>query len=129
DESEALSPANVQGWAMFPFPGGAPTPALLPFGRGPCPARGRRPGTLVVTLPTSGYFHYVGSGNTIQPMPAAPLLQIELLPASVEGTEILRGLDLPVGSGEAHALMRPNGPGKTTRANTLLRHPEHDATA
>ena len=37
-------------------------------------------------------FHYLGSGNRLTMMPAAPLLQIDGLRVSVEGTEILRGL-------------------------------------
>ncbi|MCU1462807.1 MAG: FeS assembly ATPase SufC [Acidimicrobiales bacterium] len=62
-------------------------------------------------------------------MPAAPLLQIEGLHVSVEGTEILRGLDLTVGAGEVHALMGPNGSGKSTLANTLLGNPDYEVTA
>ena len=60
---------------------------------------------------------------------AAPLLQVENLRASVEGTEILKGLDLTVGVGEVHALMGPNGSGKSTLANTLLGNPAYEVTA
>jgi Fe-S cluster assembly ATP-binding protein len=62
-------------------------------------------------------------------MPAAPLLQIEDLHVAVEGTEILRGLDLAVGAGEVHALMGPNGSGKSTLANTLLGNPDYEVTS
>lgn len=54
---------------------------------------------------------------------AAPLLAIDDLRASVDGTPILKGVTLTVARGEIHALMGPNGSGKSTLANVLLGHP------
>jgi Fe-S cluster assembly ATP-binding protein len=61
-------------------------------------------------------------------MAAAPLLEIDDLHVTVDGSEILRGLSLTVADGEIHALMGPNGSGKSTLANTLLANPAYRVT-
>lgn len=47
------------------------------------------------------------------------MLRIKNLHVSIEGREILKGLDLEVGPGEVHAIMGPNGTGKSTLANVI----------
>ena len=58
-----------------------------------------------------------------------PVLEIRDLHVSVDGTEILRGVDLAVGAGEIHTLMGPNGSGKSTLAKTLLGDPAYEITS
>jgi Fe-S cluster assembly ATP-binding protein len=55
-----------------------------------------------------------------------PDLEIQNLHVSVEGKEILKGLDLAVSRGKMHALMGPNGSGKSTLANTIMGHPGYE---
>lgn len=56
------------------------------------------------------------------------MLEIRNLHASVEGKEILKGVDLVVGDGEVHVLMGPNGSGKSTLSNVLVGHPRYEVT-
>jgi Fe-S cluster assembly ATP-binding protein len=58
----------------------------------------------------------------------ASQLEIKNLHVSVEGKEILKGLNLIVNQGEVHALMGPNGSGKSTLAYALSGHPKYVVT-
>jgi Fe-S cluster assembly ATP-binding protein len=55
-------------------------------------------------------------------------LVIKDLHVSIEGKEILKGLSLTVRQGETHAIMGPNGTGKSTLAYTLMGHPSYTVT-
>ena len=56
-------------------------------------------------------------------------LVVRNLHAHIDGNEILRGVDLTVGQGQVHALMGPNGTGKSTLAYALMGHPSYEITA
>ncbi|MCM3337954.1 Fe-S cluster assembly ATPase SufC [Paenibacillus sp. MER TA 81-3] len=50
------------------------------------------------------------------------------LKATIEGKEILKGIDLEMKGGEIHAIMGPNGTGKSTLAAALMGHPKYEVT-
>lgn len=55
-------------------------------------------------------------------------LIIKNLHVKVDETEILKGVDLTIKSGEVHAVMGPNGTGKSTLAYALMGHPKYEVT-
>ncbi len=57
------------------------------------------------------------------------ILEVRGLCASVNGIEILKGLDFTVKSGEVHAIMGPNGSGKSTFSKVLAGHTAYEVTA
>ncbi|TVY10471.1 Fe-S cluster assembly ATPase SufC [Paenibacillus cremeus] len=61
-------------------------------------------------------------------MANSPQFIIDGLKATVEGKEILKGLSLSIKGGEVHAIMGPNGTGKSTLASTLMGHPKYEVT-
>ncbi|MFX3616892.1 MAG: Fe-S cluster assembly ATPase SufC [Sporolactobacillus sp.] len=58
-----------------------------------------------------------------------PELQIKDLHVSVEDKSIVKGFDLDIKGGEIHALMGPNGTGKSTVASAIMGHPKYEVTA
>ena len=56
------------------------------------------------------------------------MLKVENLHVEIDGSEIIKGLNLEVGQGEIHAIMGPNGSGKSTLANVLMGHPRYEVT-
>lgn len=56
------------------------------------------------------------------------MLEIKNLHASVEGNEILKGINLKINPGEIHAIMGPNGSGKSTMAHVLSGREGYDVT-
>ncbi|MEQ8908377.1 MAG: Fe-S cluster assembly ATPase SufC [Vicingaceae bacterium] len=56
------------------------------------------------------------------------MIKIKNLHASIEGNEILKGINLEVKPGEVHAIMGPNGSGKSTLASVLAGREEYEVT-
>jgi len=57
------------------------------------------------------------------------ILDVKDLHISVDGTEIVKGIDLVIEEGQIHAIMGPNGSGKSTLVSTLMGHPGYEITA
>ncbi|SEN71359.1 Fe-S cluster assembly ATPase SufC [Lihuaxuella thermophila] len=61
-------------------------------------------------------------------MSTSPKLTIKDLRVSIDDREILKGVNLEVKGGEVHAIMGPNGTGKSTLASALMGHPRYEVT-
>ncbi len=62
-------------------------------------------------------------------MMAVSTLTIKDLHVSIEGKEILKGVNLEVKAGEIHAIMGPNGTGKSTLSSAIMGHPKYEVTS
>ncbi|OZM55979.1 Fe-S cluster assembly ATPase SufC [Lottiidibacillus patelloidae] len=58
-----------------------------------------------------------------------PHLKIEDLHVSIDGKEIIKGFNLEIKGGEIHAIMGPNGTGKSTLASAIMGHPRYEVTS
>jgi Fe-S cluster assembly ATP-binding protein len=60
---------------------------------------------------------------------AASTLTIKDLHVEIDGKEILKGVNLEVKGGEIHAIMGPNGTGKSTLSSSIMGHPKYEVTS
>ncbi|MBO9130717.1 Fe-S cluster assembly ATPase SufC [Bacillus sp. 165] len=60
---------------------------------------------------------------------AGSTLTIKDLHVAIDGKEILKGVNLEVKGGEIHAIMGPNGTGKSTLSSAIMGHPKYEVTS
>ncbi len=60
---------------------------------------------------------------------SVPNLKIENLHVSIDDKEILKDFNLEINGGEIHAIMGPNGTGKSTLASAIMGHPKYEITS
>src|SRR3954463_8455731 len=58
-----------------------------------------------------------------------PALEIKNLHVAIGDKEIVKGFDLTIKSGEVHAIMGPNGTGKSTLSKAIAGHPDYEITS
>ncbi|TCP62640.1 Fe-S cluster assembly ATPase SufC [Baia soyae] len=58
-----------------------------------------------------------------------PNLTLKDIKVEIEGREILKGVNIEIKGGEIHAIMGPNGTGKSTLASALMGHPKYEITS
>lgn len=56
------------------------------------------------------------------------ILKVQDLHVEIEGKEILKGVNLEVSTNEIHAIMGPNGTGKSTLSSAIMGHPKYEVT-
>ena len=81
---------------------------------------------MVYSLRRMNYCNIMTEIKIIGAMKPMASLKITDLHVKIENQEILKGINLEVPQGQVHAIMGPNGTGKSTLANTLMGHPRYE---
>lgn len=76
------------------------------------------------TVKVGSNLFYIDGGNSM----AGSVLSIKDLQVEIEGKQILKGVDLEIKGGEIHAIMGPNGTGKSTLSSSIMGHPKYEVT-